>query len=127
MFMHYSGHGSYVKDTSNDESDGRDEVIVASDNVLIRDDDINDRFLAKLPVDTKCFVLMDCCHSSTVLDLKYRYDKSSKFAIVENPKDKTVAEIICISGCMDSQTSADAYIAGTFRGAMTTAFLQAYK
>ncbi len=125
MFLHYSGHGSYVNDTSGDEDDGRDEVIVATDNVLIKDDDINAGFLARLPMSTRCFVLMDCCHSSTALDLRYRYEP--KGDVIENSKDSTKAEIICISGCMDTQTSADAYIEGSFRGAMTTAFLQAYE
>src|SRR5690242_11993178 len=27
VFFHYSGHGSYVRDTNHDESDGRDECI----------------------------------------------------------------------------------------------------
>ena len=36
----------------------------------------------------------------------------------------TKGEVICISGCKDTQVSADAYIKGTFNGAMTWALTE---
>lgn len=127
VFVHYSGHGTYVRDKNNDEDDMRDEAIVATDNVLIVDDQINAGFLSKLPETTKCMMLMDCCHSGTICDLKHRYVPGTNPPVVESLLDTTRAEIICISGCMDTQTSADAYIDSSYRGAMTTAFLACYK
>jgi len=125
-FFHYSGHGTYVNDQNGDEDDRRDEVLVACDEVLIRDDDINMGFLARLPKSSKCFMLMDCCHSGTICDLRYRYVAGERF-VIENQNDCSQGEVVSISGCMDVQTSADAFINNSYRGAMTTAFLEAYR
>jgi metacaspase-1 len=66
----YSGHGTWVPDTSGDEDDGRDEAVVPADfgedgrNLLI-DDDIRVMFNAVAPGATALFVT-DSCHSGTV-------------------------------------------------------------
>lgn len=124
LFIHYSGHGSYVKDTSGDELDNQDEALVPIDfNTagFITDDLLHDYFVY-LPADCKCICLFDCCHSGTILDLKYRYVKEGD-NIIENEKSKIESDVILISGCKDVQTSADAFMDGKWAGAMTNAFL----
>jgi hypothetical protein len=71
------------------------------------------------------FALLDCCHSGTILDLRYQYFDSENYDnFTENTKEtETIGNVIMISGCMDNQTSADAYINSTYQGAMTWAFL----
>ena len=41
IWISYSGHGTWTADTNNDESDGRDEMIVPLDYKCIRDDVLN--------------------------------------------------------------------------------------
>lgn len=124
LFIHYSGHGTYLLDKSGDEDDNKDEALVPIDyekSGLITDDLLHD-YLAYLPSHCKCICLIDCCHSGTMLDLKYRYIKEEDNEI-ENPHSSVKSNIIMISGCRDVQTSADAFMKGDWAGAMTTAFL----
>jgi hypothetical protein len=74
LFMHYSGHGGSVKDTSGDEADGMDETMVPVDykhKGQLVDDDIFAKLVAPLPKGVKLTVVMDCCHSGSILDLPY--------------------------------------------------------
>jgi hypothetical protein len=119
VVIHYSGHGSYVRDTSGDEPDNRDEVIVASDYCV--SDDFLHSIIAKFKPGTRVFCLFDCCHSGTILDLRYRS------GILENRRCTVKNEVCAISGCKDDQTSSDLSFAdGTHGGAMTMAFLCRY-
>lgn len=132
LFLHFSGHGYYMKDNNGDEHDGYDEFICPIDyNTagLISDDQIRKYLIDNLG-DCKLTCLFDCCHSGTVLDLKYNLsfvDKitGKEFLIREDPKYlETNASVVFISGCKDNQTSADAYINGKYQGAMTFCFLK---
>lgn len=128
-FFHFSGHGSRTIDRSGDEKDGYDEFIVPSDypGRIITDDEIYRRMFVKI----KCpiIALMDCCHSGTAGDLLYQYNlESNTFRIVGNPQTShSNTQQILISGCKDSQTSADYYDPRLrdYGGAMTNAFLNA--
>merc|ERR1719486_1829600 len=86
-----------------------------------------------LPKGVRLRVILDCCHSGTGMDLPYKFKlepdgktaslkKKSSFRM---PK-LSAADVVMISGCMDTQTSADigAGSAGNTKsaGAMTTAF-----
>lgn len=125
IFIHYSGHGTYIQDKDGDEDDQKDEALVPVDYQtagLITDDLLHDYF-SYLPAKCKCVCLFDCCHSGTMLDLPYRYVKEED-NIIENPNSTVHGNVIMISGCRDVQTSADAYIAGDWAGAMTSAFLE---
>ena len=119
LLFAFSGHGSQVKDKNGDEADGKDEGIFTLDEKLIVDDELNLIIKQRLKSGVTLFVLTDCCHSGTILDLKYNY-----IGYLENPKNaETSGHVIMISGCRDEQTSADAYINGKSQGAMTWAFL----
>ncbi|CAN0229943.1 unnamed protein product [Pylaiella littoralis] len=74
LFMHYSGHGGSVKDTSGDEADNMDETMVPVDyksSGQITDDVILKELVMTLPEGVTLTVVMDCCHSGSILDLPY--------------------------------------------------------
>jgi len=75
-FCHYSGHGGKLRDENGDEDDGYDETLVPVDYVTagqIRDDDLFQALVSRMPQGVLVTCLMDCCHSGTVLDLPYKY------------------------------------------------------
>lgn len=130
IFIHYSGHGSYTRDTSRDEVDGRDETIVPLDyntGGMITDDQLHE-FMELVPSSCRVIALFDCCHSGTILDLKWRYEgeigRVDGRNYLENPNSKVVSNVVMLSGCKDDQTSADALIKGKWSGAMTCSFLE---
>jgi len=114
IFFHYSGHGTYQKDTNGDESDKRDELIVPSDLLMITDDEIRSIF-NKLNSNTILYTVMDCCNSGTNVDLPYVYNtnKLTRTLVLEQNNTQKYnsmlnKKIYSISGCKDNQTSADA-------------------
>jgi hypothetical protein len=128
IFVSYSGHGSYASDNNNDERDGRDELLIPLDykkNGVIRDDQLNSIF-KQFSSNVQIFGIFDCCHSASVLDLRYRY-VGSKNNYRENRSSTNLASnIITLSGCLDKQVSADAYNINNSRewsGALTTSFI----
>ena len=127
LFLVFSGHGTTIKDTNSDEKDGLDEMFVPLDFNCISDDEIKSFINNNLKKDVTLFALFDCCHSGTILDLRYQYFDSENYDnSTENTKEiETIGNIIMISGCMDNQTSADAYINSKYQGAMTWSFLDA--
>lgn len=153
LFLHYSGHGSWIKDQNGDEEDGRDEVLVPLDydkNGLIVDDDLRE-ILVDVCEGVKLYCVFDCCHSGTMLDLRYKYKSKSKFKGMDMTRlekfivflfddwtddeefvkyynyEQTKGEVIVISGCKDSQTSADAWISKRYQGALTWGLLKTLK
>lgn len=135
LFLHYSGHGSQQTDRDGDELDGRDETLVPCDYQhagMLSDDELRRVLVLPLSKGVRLTAILDCCHSGTVLDLPFKIyldpDGSAEVKRKSNSRIKgsTDADIVMISGCMDSQTSADigAGAAGNAKsaGAMTTAF-----
>ena len=123
LVFEYSGHGTYVRDTNRDEVDGYDEAMVCLDRRIL-DDELKSLLVNHLKKGVTLFVLMDCCHSGTILDLKYQYMDVDKV----NPKNlETAGKVYMISGCMDRQTSADAMINKQAQGAMTWSLLNTLK
>lgn len=81
VWLHYSGHGSYIKDNNIDETDGQDETLVPLDYRIygqITDDEIN-RYLCKPVVEAGATLYFhdDCCHSGTGADLRYTLKQST--------------------------------------------------
>lgn len=126
IFFAFSGHGSNVLDRSGDEKDGYDEMIVSKDLQGILDDELNALLKQYLKKDVTLFALFDSCHSGTVLDLKYQYLDSTGYnqSTINDRVEETVGNVYMISGCMDVQTSADAFINNKSQGAMTWSFLE---
>ena len=129
LFFSYSGHGSSTYDRNSDENDGKDEMIVTSDLKCILDDELKSLIQLHLKKGVTLFALFDCCFSGTVLDLKYQYLDSleNDTFTTDNNDTETNSNVIMISGCNDTQTSADAYMEQKYQGAMTWAFLNSLK
>lgn len=127
IWFHYSGHGSQIKDLNGDETSGQDQVLVPLDYQsagMIVDDEI-----FNIVKNSKCKTMLcfDCCHSGSMCDLQWMFEfKNGSFLktlngnkIISNPN------IICLSGCRDTQTAADSYSIQEARGvgAFTDALL----
>lgn len=129
LIFFYSGHGSYILDKNNNEKTGKDQLIVPCDLNGIIDDELKNIIQLNLKKDVTLIALFDCCHSGSILDLKYQYmDSLDKNNFTENANEtETLGNVIMISGCSDIQTSSDANINNKNQGAMTWAFLEAFK
>ena len=128
LWIHYSGHGTQIRDMNSDESDRLDECIVPCNyNVagVITDDEI-----FSIIRNAKCqmMICFDSCNSGTVCDLQYsiNYNNGSLTKMINTSRSVANSKIIMISGCRDPQTSADAYdnIAKRGVGAFTQTFLE---
>lgn len=131
MWIHYSGHGTSIIDKSGDEADGRDECLVPNDFKVagVISDDMIEHVLRLFNPKTRVLCVFDCCNSGTICDLRYSWEGAEK-CTVENAKCEVKAKVITISGCLDDQTSADAYnVSGTkkFEGALTACLLKVLK
>ena len=133
LFLSYSGHGISADDRNGDEEDGKDELLVTSDNYGIFDDDLKQILDTHLQEGVQLFALFDNCHSGTILDLPYQYlkktdesdkkDKDNNPVIIHSKTTETNGDVVCISGCRDDQVSMDAYINFEYTGAMTRSFI----
>lgn len=127
LYVHYSGHGSYMKDVSGDEPDGRDECICPVDMAaagMISDDTLHKILVRGLPASAKLRAVFDSCHSGSVLDLQFMWRDKSKFWQAGNVAARG-KNVVMLSGCTDTQTSADAQWAGRGNGALTHCYLAA--
>ena len=127
VWIHYSGRGAAIVDTSGDEADGRDECLVPSDFVtggLLPDDVIEVLFRSFNP-NTRVIAVFDCAFSGTMGDLMYSWESQRKVA-VENIMSEVTAKILTLSGCMDDQMTVQ-FGASTkdTQGALTASLLLA--
>ena len=133
VFM-YSGHGTYTTDINGDELDGFDEMIIPIDATnpqsCIIDDEFKTIIDAYLKSGVKLFILMDCCFSGTILDLKYNYIDDNNFdkTTVNAKSNETNGAVIVFSASTDNQTGVELIITEngtpTYGGALTLSFLQ---
>jgi hypothetical protein len=129
IWIHYSGHGSQIRDTNGDESDRKDEVIVPSD--YAQAGVISDDMIFKVIKQSKCptMLLFDSCNSGTVCDLMWNFNviDTTKVSVAKtNNTSISNPNIYCFSGCRDEQTSADIYNLASQQagGAMTIAVME---
>ena len=118
----FSCHGTQLPDINKDEQDKFDECIVPCDyrtGGIITDDELN--AIMKNNTST-CLAIFDCCHSGTILDLPNTTINSQNTPL-NTPVNK--GQIICMSGCRDSETSAEVYndINMIPQGALTIAMI----
>lgn len=133
LFMSFSCHGGQIDDVDDDEKNnfdtrGQDDVICPLDfqtHGYIVDDDLKKEVINKLPKGAKLRAVFDCCHSSTLLDLPFVYNKN-KFIKVEEVNDYC-DDCLSISGCKDSECSNDVSINNTNTGALTYCLLNLFK
>ena len=122
VYIHYSGHGTYVEDKNGDEIDGYDEALYLYNGVLI--DDTLNAILQLIPEGVLVVLALDSCFSggATRNPHKARF-MPPKFERKEHLRIKRRwyedMKWIVLSGCAENQTSADAYINGKYQGAFT--------
>ena len=90
-FLHYSGHGSQVKDPDGDRDSGYDDTIVPVDyekNGQIDSDKLHRTLVSALPANSTLFVIFDCCHSGSAIELPYVYrsDADGNVSMMDNVK-----------------------------------------
>ncbi len=134
VLFHYSGHGGQVRDTNGDEVSGLDSCIYPINGrtmEMITDDEIRTALAAKIPAGSKCFVILDCCHSGTAVDLRYTWETPSQTSLTytEDQKyAKTNGQVLFLSGCRDTQVAADTVdVTGRPCGAMTNALMTVWR
>jgi len=129
LFFHYSGHGSTVPCHKGEEVTGRDSVICPLDfqhSGFILDDELKAKLADKIPSGARLLALSDSCFSGTVFDLcaNLMEDEEGNCDLdINHHESETKGEVILLSGCEDTQTSADCVIDGRPNGALTAAFL----
>jgi hypothetical protein len=123
IFIHYSGHGTQVRDRNKDEADKKDEAFCflndAGTNLEYL---IDDQLISLLKTKTGSIitVISDSCHSGTVVDLGYVYRGSRAPTRDKKGFASTNPTIISISSSLDSQVSYE-YSSG---GALTVSIIR---
>lgn len=160
LWFHFSGHGTQIRDVEGDElSDTLDECLCPVDwnwddpTTQLTDDKLHDILVeAHLPAGVDLTLVLDSCHSGTMLRdiddpdtaqpqiswgvprfLPPPLRMARRVGHVFRPKTVSrfgraatvIPGAVLISGCADGQTSADAYINNEYRGAATFALTHA--
>ena len=144
VVFHFSGHGSHVKDTDGDETDGYDETIVPYDSGRrndpgrdITDDEINSLLRQITDKTSKVTFIFDSCHSGTAIrgaGLARTVEPDDRPPTerepVQGPKARGVnegkndlrpadARYALISGCAADELSYETQVDGQSHGALT--------
>lgn len=139
LVFYFSGHGVRQFDFDSDESDGFDETICPVDFVevgTITDDEIKSAIVRPLKKGVTLNAVVDACHSGTVLDLPYVYNRKAKKweisnRLSEDEKHTDRGLAISIAACEDRQVAADTSScigkSSINGGAMTSVLIQIVK
>jgi hypothetical protein len=115
-----SSHGFNIPDVAaGDETDRNDEAVLCADTQSITDDEIYRCITYQ--GSTSCIVIViDACHSGTIVDLPYSFDGSS-WKLNTRRSTRPRAFVVGVSGARDTETASDG--SGS-NGAFTEAFLE---
>lgn len=88
-FLHYSGHGGQERDDN--RSTGYDDTICPIDFERagqINSTTLHQMLVSSLPPNSTLFVVLDCCHSGSAVELPfvYRTDDDGKISVMDNLK-----------------------------------------
>ncbi|KAL1297928.1 hypothetical protein AAFC00_006441 [Neodothiora populina] len=91
-FMHYSGHGSQVQDPTGMHPSGLLDTICPVDfqtRGQINSDTLHEHLVSRLAPNSTLFVILDCCHSGSALELPfvYRSDDDGNVNVVDNLRE----------------------------------------
>jgi hypothetical protein len=147
LFFYYSGHGTNIRDINKDETDKKDEQIVPLDADVsgeIIDDWLYANLACNVPSGVNLWCFFDSCFSGTVLDLTYNCNSKcklkngkvkntttyvssdwvEKFSISQENTKATIGNVCEFSGCLDKETSEDAFVDNTYQGAFTNCLIK---
>lgn len=134
VYFHYSGHGGHLVDKNGDEATGYDSCIypcAGGTLETISDDELRAEIAAKIPVGSKCLVVLDSCHSGTAVDLRYLWETNANNSLSykeDTHYEKTAGDVLFLSGAADTQTAADTVdVNGRPCGALTWALIDTWK
>jgi len=105
IWFHYSGHGSQVPDEDGEEEDGLDECLIPSDyriKGVVTDDTIRE-ILYDISPNCRLLFTFDCCHSGSMMDMKYTL-KGEKFVKIPE-KTPLPGCVTCVSACRDEESA----------------------
>jgi hypothetical protein len=91
LFLQYSGHGGQVNDVDGNRTTGIDDSIVPVDyeqRGQISSTLLHEHLVTKMARDCTLFIIMDCCHSGSAVELPfvYRSDSNGQIALMDNLK-----------------------------------------
>lgn len=101
VFLHFSGHGTQVPADDDDvEEDQLDEAICLEELFLMADDDLK-QFFSQLPEGVRATVVMDCCHSGSMLDGTEVVIEGAKDAASEHQEAESSSLLGILGGSRD--------------------------
>ena len=91
-FLHYSGHGGQVADTDGTRVSGFDSTIVPVDyekKGQVPSGVLHKTLVSRLPPKSTLFMIFDCCHSGSAVELPfiYRADSDGNVSMMDNVKE----------------------------------------
>lgn len=147
VVVHYSGHGTFKVDPDGDEKSessggggfggwgfkrrlnfSKDEILAVHEECCIVDDELHE--LLDFGSNSSTLCLLDCCHSGTMADLKYKYAGAPlKPALARKGggAKKPLTRVISLSGCTDKQEAKMSALDGETVGNLTKALLLAWR
>ena len=102
LWFYYAGHGTQQRDYSGDELDYKDECLVFDHNVT--DDELSALIKTHLHPRAALRVIIDACHSGTILDLPWHWVSTRRQKYTSLPEYEGL-DVVCLSGCSDHQVS----------------------
>ncbi|KAJ4351856.1 uncharacterized protein N0V89_007200 [Didymosphaeria variabile] len=89
LFFHYSGHGGQVEDVDSNRSTGLDDSLVPVDfeyKGQLSSTLLHQHLVTRMAPGCTLFVLMDCCHSGSAIELPYVYrsDADGQISMMDN-------------------------------------------
>ena len=124
IWIDYSGHGSYRKDTSGDEIDGYDETLCLYDGDVI--DDETAELCKLIPVGVTVVFFLDSCFSGSATRIynpeyrktRFKPPKREKKLLHKRIKRAVPADFnrIVISACLENESAEEAVIGESCNG-----------
>lgn len=125
LFVSFSGHG--IKRNPKHTSLCAISPVDGKSNGIITSGYIKRHLVNRLHKDVQLIMLMDCCHSGSIVELKYKYKLGWTTKYTQNNKTReTKCNAVLISSCKDDEKSSDKW-ADENQGVLTSAFIKCYK
>ncbi|PSN65166.1 peptidase C14 [Corynespora cassiicola Philippines] len=91
LFMHYSGHGGQIHDVDGNRNGGLDDSIVPVDfeqRGQVSSTLLHEHLVTNMAPGCTLFIIMDCCHSGSAVELPYVYrtDADGNISLLDNLK-----------------------------------------